>query len=91
MMHEIQYDIHQLQYIIHLVNILQVVIKYECNLFTQKVYISNQIGSFLTILDTISRLSSICIHDAPNSIRYTLITIYFPSCQQISGRYKTRV
>ena len=38
-------------------------------------------------MDTISRLSSIYIHIAPNSIQYTLTTIYYPSCQQISGCY----
>ena len=48
---------------------------------------SNQIGSFLTILDTISRLSSIYIHIAPDLIRYTLTTIYYPFCQQISVFY----
>ena len=48
---------------------------------------SNQIGSFLTILDTISRLFSIYIHIAPDLIRYTLSTIYYPSCQQISVCY----
>ena len=36
---------------------------------------------------TIFRLSSIYIHIAPDLIRYTLITIYYPSCQQISGCY----
>ena len=52
---------------------------------------SNQIGSFLTILDTISKLSSIYIHIAPNSIIYTLTTIHYPSAQQISGCYNLRV
>ena len=38
-------------------------------------------------MDNISRLSSIYIHIAPNSIRYTLTTIYYPSCWQISTCY----
>ena len=42
-------------------------------------------------MDTISRLSSIYIRIAPNSIRYTLTTIYYPSCQQISVCYNIRV
>ena len=45
----------------------------------------------MTILDTISRLSSIYIHIAPDLIRYTLTTIYYPSCQQISVCYILRV
>ena len=45
----------------------------------------------ITILDTISRLSSIYIHIAPDLIRHTLTTIYYPSCQQISGCYHIRV
>ena len=60
---------------------------YECKVIHKEFIYSNQIGSFLTILDTISRLSSIYIHIAPNLIRYTLITIYYPSCQQISVCY----
>ena len=42
-------------------------------------------------LDSISRLTSLCIHDEPNSIRYTSTTIYYPSCQQISDCYNVRV
>ena len=42
-------------------------------------------------MDNISRLSSIYIHIAPNSIRYTLTTIYYPSCWQISTCYNPRV
>ena len=52
---------------------------------------SNQIGSFLNILDTISTLTAIYIHIAQNLIRYTLTTIYYSSCQQISGCYHIRV
>ena len=64
---------------------------YECKLIHKEFIYSNQIGSFLTILDTISRLSSIYIHIAPDLIRYTLTTIYYPSCQQISVCYNLRV
>ena len=42
-------------------------------------------------LDTISRLSSIYIHIGPDLIRYTLTTINYPSCQQISVSYNMRV
>ena len=70
---------------------ISVVIKYECKIIYKEFIYSNQIGSFLTILDTISRLSSIYIHIAPNLIRYTLTTIYYPSCQQISVCYNSRV
>ena len=70
---------------------ISVCYNYECNVIHKEFIYSNQIGSFLTILDTISRLSSIYIHIAPNSIIYTLTTIYYPSCQQISGCYNPRV
>ena len=69
----------------------QVVITYECNVIHKEFIHSNQIGSFLTIFDTISKLSSIYIHIAPNSIIYTLTTIHYPSAQQISGCYNLRV
>ena len=42
-------------------------------------------------MDTISRLSSIYIRIAPDLIRYTLTTIYYPFCQQISVFYISRV
>ena len=90
-LHQIQFDTHYLEYIIHLVNKFQYVITYECNVIHKEFIYSNQIGSFLTILDTISRLSSIYIHIAPNSIQYTLTRIYYPSCQQISVCYNLRV
>ena len=63
----------------------------ECKVINKEFIYSNQIGSFLTILDTISRLTSIYIHIGLNLIRYTLTTIYYPSCQQISGCYHIRV
>ena len=66
-------------------------ITYECKVIHKEFIYSNQIGSFLTILDTISRLFSIYIHITPNLIQYTLTTIYYPSCQQISVCYNLRV
>ena len=42
-------------------------------------------------LDSISRLTSLFIHDEQNSIRYTLTTIYYPTCQQISTCDNVRV
>ena len=72
---------------IHLVN------KYEfkCKVIHIQIPKSNQIRSFLTLLDSISRLTLICFDIGPNSIRYTLTTIYYPSCQQISRCYKVQV
>ena len=64
---------------------------HECKVIHKEFIYSNQIGSFLTILDTISWLTSIYIHIALNLIRYTLTTIYYPSCQQISVCYYLRV
>ena len=80
-------SIHINYYIIHLVNKFQFVITYKSKVIHEEFIYSNQIGSFLTILDTISRLSSIYFHIAPDLIRYTLTTIYYPSCQQISVCY----
>ena len=74
-----------------LFNKFQHVITHECKVIHKEFIYSNQIGSFLTILDTISKLSSIYIHIAPNSIIYTLTTIHYPSAQQISGCYNLRV
>ena len=91
MMSKIQYDIHQLEYIIHLVNKFQIVIMHECKVIRIQIPKSNQICSFLTILDSISWLTSLFIHDEQNSIRYTSTRIYYPSCQQISDRYNARV
>ena len=85
-------SIHINYYIlIHLVKKFQFVITYECKLIHKGFVYSNQIGSFLTILDTISWLTSIYIHIGLNLIRYTLTTIYYSSCQQILGCYQIRV
>ena len=70
-------------------NKFRIVIMYECQVIRIQIPKSNQICSFLTILDSISRLTLICINVGPNSIRYTLTTIYYPSCQQISGCYNS--
>ena len=82
MMSKIQYDIHQLEYIIHLVNKFQIVIMHECKVIHIQIPKSNQICSFLTILDSISWLTSPFIHDEQNSIRYTSTTIYYPTCNK---------
>ena len=74
-----------------IVDKFQLVISHECKVIHKEFIYSNQIGSFLTILDTISRLSSIYIHVAPNSILYSLTTIHYSSAQQISGCYNLRV
>ena len=62
---------------------------YECKVI--HIPKSNEIRSFLTILDSISRLTLICFDIGQNSIRYTLTTIYYPFCQQILGCYSVRV
>ena len=91
MMSKIQYDTHQLQYIIHLVNKFQIVITHKCKVIRIQIPKSNQICSFLILLDSISWLTSLYIHDEQNSIRYTSTTIYYPSCLQISDCYNVRV
>ena len=83
MMVQIQYCTHQLQYIIQIVNKFQIVITYECKVIHKQIPKSNQICSFLKLLDSISWLISLFIHDGPNSIRYTSTTIYYPTCKQI--------
>ena len=79
MMSKIQYDTHQLLYIIHLVNKFQIVITHECKVIRIQIPKSNQICSFLKLLDSISWLTSRYIHDEQNSIRYTSTTIYYPT------------
>ena len=63
----------------------------ECKVIHIQIPKSNEIWSFLTLLDSISRLTLICFDIGPNSIRYTLTTIYYPSCQQIWGCNSGRV
>ena len=84
-------SIHINYYILSILSTNFSLLYYECKVIHKEFIYSNQIGSFLTILDTIFRLSSIYIHITPNLIRYTLITIYYPSCQQISVCYNLRV
>ena len=91
MMSKVQYDIHQLLYIIHLVKKFQIVIMYKCKVIYIQIPKGNQICSFLTLLGSISRLTSLCINNGQNSIRYSSTTIYYPSCQQISDCYNLRV
>ena len=59
--------------------------------YSQRIYIQQSNWVIFDHFGTIFRLSSIYIHIAPDLIRYTLITIYYPSCQQISGCYNLRV
>ena len=88
---QIQYCTHQLQYIIQLVNKFQIVITHECKVIHKQIPKSNQICSFLKLLDSISWLISLFIHDGPNSILYPSTTIYYPTCQQISDCDNARV
>ena len=59
--------------------------------YSQRIYIKQSNWVIFDHLDTISRLSSIYIHITPNSIRYTITTIYYLSCQQISDCYNILV
>ena len=59
--------------------------------YSQRIYIQQSNWVIFDHFGTIFRLSSIYIHIAPDLIRYTLITIYYPSCQQISVCYNLRV
>ena len=59
--------------------------------YSQIIYIKQSNWVIFEHLNTISKLSSIYIHIEPNSIWYTLTTIYYPSCQQISDCYNWRV
>ena len=58
-MSKIQCDTHQLLYIIHLVDKFQIVIMYECKVICIQIPKSNQMCSFLTLLGSISRLTSL--------------------------------
>ena len=59
--------------------------------YSQRIYMQQSNWVIFDHFGTIFRLSSIYIHIAPDLIRYTLITIYYPSCQQISVCYNLRV
>ena len=58
--------------------------------YSQRIYMQQSNRVIFDHFGTIFRLSSIYIHIAPDLIRYTLITIYYPSCQQISVCYNLR-
>ena len=68
MMDQITYVIHQQHYYIYLVYNFQLTIMNECKVLHKQPPIRTQIRSFLTIFDSISRLTSIYFHDGPNYI-----------------------
>ena len=65
MLHQITYVIHQLQYNIYLVYKFQPAIMNECKIIHKQTS-DNDLKS--VILESISRLTSICFHDGPNYI-----------------------
>ena len=65
MLHQITYVIHQLQYNIYLVYKFQPAIMNECKIIRKQTS-DNDLKS--VILESISRLTSICFHDGPNYI-----------------------
>ena len=94
-LHQIQFDtqLHNILSIL-LTNYQHLVIFHECKVIHKEFIYSNQIGSFLTIIapnSTISRYNFNLYSIAPNSIGYTLTTIHYPSCQQISNVITIRV
>ena len=66
MLHQITYVIHQLQYNIYLVYKFQPAIMNECKIIRKQTS-DNNLKS--VILESISRLTSICFRDGPNYIR----------------------
>ena len=67
MLHQITYVIHQLQYTnIYLMYKFQPATTNECKVIRKQTY-DNDLKS--VILESISRLTSICFHDGPNYIR----------------------
>ena len=67
MMDQITYVIHQLHYNIYLVYIFQLTIMNECKVLHKQPPIRTQILSFLTIFDSIYRLTSIRLEFEPIS------------------------
>ena len=65
MLHQITYVIHQLQYNIYHVYKFQPAIMNECKIIHKQTS-DNDLKS--VILESISRLTSICFHDGPNYI-----------------------
>ena len=94
MMGQIQYFTHQLQYIIHLVNKFQIVITHKCKVIHIQIPKSNQIRSFLTILDSISRLTLICFDDWTKfntiHINYNILSILSTNLHVVI-RFKCKV
>ena len=72
MMDQILYVIHQLHYNIYLVYKFQHAIMIECKVI-RKQTTDNDLHS--VIFDNISRLTSTCFHDVPNSICDPLTTL----------------
>ena len=72
MLHQITYVIHQLQYNIYLVYKFQPAIMNECKIIHKQTS-DNDLKS--VILESISRLTSICFHDGPNYICDPSITL----------------
>ena len=63
----------------------------ECKVIHKQPPIRTQIRSFLTIFDSISRLTSIYFHDRPNYISDPSITLLYLPCVQISTYYNERM
>ena len=76
MMDQITYVIHQLHYYIYLVYNFQLTIINECKVIHKQPTIMTQILSFLTIFDSISRLTSIRLEFEPNFIFDPSTTYY---------------
>ena len=76
MMDQITYVIHQLHYYIYLVYKFQLAIMNECKVIHKQPPIRTQIKSFLTIFDSISRLTSIYFHDG-NQITYVIHQLHY--------------
>ena len=91
MMDQITYVIHQLHYNIYLVYIFQLTIMNECKVIHKQPPIRTQILSFLTIFDSISRLTSIRLEFEPNFICDPSTTLLYLPCVQISTGYNERV
>ena len=72
MMYQISYVIRQLHYNIYLVYKFQHAIMIECKVI-RKQTTDNDLHS--VFLDNISRLTSTCFHDVPNSIIDPLTTL----------------
>ena len=72
MMYQISYVIRQLHYNIYLVYEFQHAILIECKVIRKQ---TTDQDLHSVIFDNISRLTSTCFHDVPNSIRNPLTTL----------------